>query len=290
MISKNKISRVTCFRILLSIPTAFALLILFSFTTLETTKTPSHRLADKQMNNSSFGFTYPINYQDKDTVLRTAVDFTSHYPGGFQAWTQLFNLNFKNPQAGLNNSITGTVYIQFILSKDGEIKSPKVLRGINTDCDQEALRVVSMMPQWKPVIKDGIPVSVIYILPISIEKTPSSTDTLSYSKNDTLLLAASMRPEFKGGMVAMLNYLRGSIHYPNSALQSKVQGAVFVQFVVRKTGKVSNVRVLRGIDGECDAEAVRVIKSMPDWIPGRNNGEAVSVMYQIPIMFKPQNM
>lgn len=285
--SKNKISRITGYRILLAIPTAFALLILFSFTSMQTNHTPSHRLADKQMINSTPSLTSPVNFQDKDTVLRTAVDFTSHYPGGFKAWTQLFNLNFKNPQAAQNNSITGTVYIQFIISKDGKIQSPKVLRGINTDCDQEALRVVSMMPQWKPLLKDGNPISVLYILPISIENAPSSTDTLSSPNNDKPLLVASQNPEFKGGMVSMLNYLRGSIHYPNSARESKVQGVVFVQFVIQSTGKVSNVRILRGIDGECDAEAVRVVKSMPDWNPGRNNGEVVSVMYQIPIMFKP---
>ena len=80
--------------------------------------------------------------------------------------------------------------------------------------------------------------------------------------------------------------MRNKIQYPSLAQQSGIQGTVFVQFVVLKTGEISNIKILRGIGGGCDEEAVRTVKAMPKWIPGRQNGEAVSVMFQIPVKFQ----
>ena len=104
---------------------------------------------------------------------------------------------------------------------------------------------------------------------------------------DDTLLVVEQNPEFKGGKTAMLKYLSEKMHYPELAKQSSIQGTVFILFVVGKTGKISNVKMTLGIGGGCDEEAVRLVKEMPDWIPGKQNGKVVSVMYQIPIMFKP---
>ena len=84
----------------------------------------------------------------------------------------------------------------------------------------------------------------------------------------------------------MQKFLRDKIQYPTLAQESGIHGTVFVQFVVSKTGKISNVKILRGIGGGCDEEAVRVVKEMPNWIPGRQNGQAVPVMFQIPVKFQ----
>ena len=102
------------------------------------------------------------------------------------------------------------------------------------------------------------------------------------------LVVVEQNPEFQGGYEAMLKYLHDHMNYPALAQESAIQGTVFVQFVVSKTGKISNVKILRGIGGGCDEEAVRVVKEMPNWIPGRQNGQAVPVMYQIPVKFQLQ--
>jgi protein TonB len=102
------------------------------------------------------------------------------------------------------------------------------------------------------------------------------------------LLVVEQNPEFQGGYEAMLKFLHDKMQYPTLAQESGIQGTVFVQFVVSKTGKISNVKVLRGIGGGCDDEAVRVVKEMPNWIPGRQNGQAVPVMFQIPVKFQLQ--
>lgn len=92
-------------------------------------------------------------------------------------------------------------------------------------------------------------------------------------------------PEFPGGESALIKYLSTAIKYPRIATENGVQGKVFVQFVVDKDGGISNAKVVRGVDSALDAEALRVVKSMPKWIPGKQNGETVRVSYTIPINF-----
>ena len=93
-------------------------------------------------------------------------------------------------------------------------------------------------------------------------------------------------PAYPGGEAKLYEYLGKNIKYPQIARESGIQGRVFVNFVVEPDGGVSNVKVLRGIGGGCDEEAIRVIKSMPKWKPGKQRGKAVRVQYTIPVVFK----
>jgi len=93
-------------------------------------------------------------------------------------------------------------------------------------------------------------------------------------------------PGFPGGEAARIKYLNNNIKYPQMARESGIQGRVFVTFVVEKDGSVTDVRVLRGIGGGCDEEAIRVIKNMPKWQPGKQRGKPVRVQFNMPILFK----
>lgn len=95
-------------------------------------------------------------------------------------------------------------------------------------------------------------------------------------------------PEFPGGDAARMKFLQENIKYPQLARESGIQGTVYVTFVVEPDGSISNVRVLRGIGGGCDEEAVRVIQSMPRWIPGKQRGKPVRVQFNMPIRFTLQ--
>ena len=95
-------------------------------------------------------------------------------------------------------------------------------------------------------------------------------------------------PSYPGGDAKMYEYLGKNIKYPQIARESGIQGRVFVNFVVEPDGSVSNVKVMRGIGGGCDEEAIRVIKNMPKWKPGKQRGKAVRVTYTIPVVFKLQ--
>ena len=95
-------------------------------------------------------------------------------------------------------------------------------------------------------------------------------------------------PAFPGGEQKLMEYVGKNIKYPQIARETGIQGRVFIGFVVEPDGSVSNVKLLRGIGGGCDEEAMRVVKSMPKWKPGKQRGKAVRVSYQIPVFFKLQ--
>lgn len=95
-------------------------------------------------------------------------------------------------------------------------------------------------------------------------------------------------PMYPGGEGALLGYLRDNIHYPTVAAENGVQGRVVVGFVVERDGSITDVKILRGVDPSLDREAMRVVKSMPRWNPGKQNGSAVRVKYQVPVSFRLQ--
>jgi protein TonB len=96
-------------------------------------------------------------------------------------------------------------------------------------------------------------------------------------------------PEFPGGIAELNKFLSDNIRYPVIAQENGIQGRVIIRFVVSRTGDISNVEVLRGVDPSLDREAVRVVESMPRWIPGRQRGRAVPVYFTLPVHFRLQN-
>ena len=93
-------------------------------------------------------------------------------------------------------------------------------------------------------------------------------------------------PRFPGGEAALMKYIDSHLNYPPEAAQNKIQGRVILQFVVEKTGKIGEVKVVRSVDKDLDKEAVRLVKTLPEFFPGRQNGQAVSVWYTLPVTFK----
>ena len=103
-------------------------------------------------------------------------------------------------------------------------------------------------------------------------------DTTIYTKVDTL-------PNFKGGLKAFGSFLAQNLKYPKVAKDNKIEGRVFARFVVEKDGKLSQIKIVRGIGGGCDEETMRVLKLSPKWNPGTNKGKQVRVQYTVPVLF-----
>ena len=108
------------------------------------------------------------------------------------------------------------------------------------------------------------------------------------AKPEQIFQSVEQMPQFPGGEAALLKYLASHINYPPMAAENNIQGRVIVQFVVDKTGKVGEVKLVRTVDKDLDNEAVRVCKSLPRFTPGRQNGQPVSVWYTLPVTFKLQ--
>ena len=109
-------------------------------------------------------------------------------------------------------------------------------------------------------------------------------------KEEQVFTAGEQMPQFPGGEAELMKYISNNIKYPTMAMENNIQGRVVVQFVVTKTGKIGEVKVVRSKDPDLDKEAVRVVKSLPNFIPGKMNGQAVNVWYTLPITFKLQGI
>ena len=108
--------------------------------------------------------------------------------------------------------------------------------------------------------------------------------------DDKIYEVCEQMPIFEGGDAALLKYLTDSVKYPELAKKHGVQGRVVIGFIVEKDGSLTDVKVLRPVDIDLDAEALRVIKGMPKWIPGRQNGKRVRVRYNVPVSFRLKPM
>lgn len=236
-----------------------------------------------------------IATSEVDTVYQI-VEEMPKFPGGEKALMDYVSNNVKYPEEAKNKNIAGRVFVSFVVEKDGSIGEVKVLRGIGGGCDEEAVRVIKEMPKWKPGMQKGKPVRVNYMMPIffklddgqpakSTKNEESSKPDMKPDKNGVYQIVEEM-PQFPGGEKALMEYIAKNLTYPQEARDKGVEGRVFIGMVIEKDGSVSNVKVLRGISQECDAEAVRVISSLPKWKPGKMKGEPVQVSYQIPINFK----
>ncbi len=116
---------------------------------------------------------------------------------------------------------------------------------------------------------------------------PEAVPTDSVAKGEVFMVAEQM-PEYPGGMKELFKFLQDNVKYPESAMKKNVQGRVIVQFVVEKDGTPTEFNVVRSVDPDLDAEALRVLKTMPKWKPGMQRGEVVRVKYTVPVTFRLQ--
>jgi protein TonB len=124
-------------------------------------------------------------------------------------------------------------------------------------------------------------------LPLVVVEKPKTTaapvDTTTYT-----VVMIEQQPTFPDGEAALFKYLANNLKYPAMARESSIEGTVYVQFTIAKDGSITGTKVLRGIGGGCNEEAMRVINAMPNWKPGRQQGNAVKVKYTLPIKFRLQ--
>ena len=231
--------------------------------------------------------------QQRPDGVFIVVEEMPEFPGGELALKDFIVHNCKYPAAALKDSIQGKVFVTFVVKADGTVGDAKIARGVDPLLDQEAIRVVSSLPAWKPGKNKGKEVSVSYTVPVKFAlddgkqmKTPRMVPTIVPDKN--VFVVVEEMPEFPGGAVELRKFIASAVKYPIEAVKDKAQGRVFVSFVVNSLGKIEKAKIERSVHPALDAEAIRVVSQMPEWKPGKQHGEAVSVQYTIPIEFKLQ--
>lgn len=246
---------------------------------------------ENKATNYQLGEVLVSHSADQSIKEFSSVEILPEFEGGMAGWTEYLKKNLKYPDVARNNKIEGRVIVAFVVLKDGSITDIKVLRGLGGGLDEEAVRVVAQSPKWKPGISGGQPVNVAYTMPIFFRlgqpaedvtvkpRPPLPPDVKHFATVEVL-------PQFDGGIAGWGRYLTANLKYPEMAKRNNITGRVIMSFIVEKDGKLSDIKVLRGIGGGADEEAIRVLENSPPWKPGVQNGKPVRVAYTMPIFFQ----
>jgi protein TonB len=148
----------------------------------------------------------------------------------------------------------------------------------------EVIEIVEEEVQTQIVIEEITDEGVTQVAPPP-PPPPPSAPTIAI---DHIFEVVEQQPEFPGGAAAMMQWLNSNMRYPTIAQEQGIQGRVTVAFVVERDGSITDVQILRGVDPSLDREAVRVVGQMPRWTPGRQQGEAVRVRFNLPVTFRLQ--
>ena len=214
----------------------------------------------------------------------TAVETMPRYEGGEAALMKFIASNLKWIPGGKN----GRLIMQFVVKKDGTVGDVKVLRSLSPEQDAEAERVVRML-KFTPGMMQGKPVDVWYTLPVSFrskaDAKPASPRTAPAAgesiAGDDAYTAVETMPRYEGGEAALMKFIASNLKW----IPGGKNGRLIMQFVVKKDGTVGDVKVLRPLSPEQDAEAERVVR-MLKFTPGMLQGKPVNVWYTLPVSFR----
>ena len=238
-----------------------------------------------------------------EKLIFTVVEEMPEFTGGMGECMKFINKNIQYPPEAIEKEIQGRVIVQMVITDEGDVTDAKVVRGVDPLLDKEALRVINLMPKWKPGKQRGKAVNVKYTVPVMFRLQGDDTPVKEVKDKDgnvvgtgrqvqvdenAIYLVCDEIPTFPGGMTECMNFISKNIDYPKEAQDNGIQGRVIVQFVVKKDGSITDAKVVRGVDPSLDKEALRVINLMPKWTPGKRKGESVNAKFTIPVIFRLQ--
>jgi TonB family protein len=216
-----------------------------------------------------------------DTVYYETKDYPQ-YTGGTEALKKFKAENIKYPPELKKLGIEGIVSVRFNVEKNGSVSDVRIIMGASPTLDAEAIRVTKLMSPWQPGKEKGKPVKFLYMTGYEFLLTPR---TIPVPEEGAPYVVVEEMPMFPGGDSALLAYIGKNTKYPEAAKVKGAEGRVIVRFCVTDVGGIDKVSVLRGVDPELDAEAIRVVKSLPTFKPGKQGGKPVNVWYMVPITY-----
>jgi TonB family protein len=227
------------------------------------------------------------------------VEEMPEFPGKELALREFIAKTIKYPADALKDSIQGRVFVTFVVKSDGSVGDAKIARGVHPSLDQEAIRVVNLLPTWKPGKQRGVAVNVSYTIPVqfSLKGDKNSPQAMLFppspkvptQRPDGVFVVVEEMPEFPGKELALREFIAKTVQYPADALKDSIQGKVYVTFVVKADGSIGDTKIARGVHPSLDSEAIRVVQALPTWKPGKQGGTAVDVSYTVPILFALQS-
>ncbi|GEP93860.1 M56 family metallopeptidase [Chitinophaga cymbidii] len=223
----------------------------------------------------------------------TFVEQPPSFPGGDPALAKFLNQNIRYPHAATEKGKGGTIFVSFVVTKDGSVKNVKTVgakKGYGLE--EEAVRVVKLMPKWKPGKQNNRLVNVQFNLPIrfTLQEVKPEKKAPKVGK-DGVYTYADVMPKFPGGDEGLARYLSTNIRYPADATKLGIMGNVLVSFTLDTEGNIKDVRAVNKpvLGSGLEEEGIRVVKSMPKWRPAMDGGKTVPIRFAVPIRFQLQH-
>jgi TonB family protein len=151
---------------------------------------------------------------------------------------------------------------------------------------RRAIQLFLMLALFSTANAQVLDTFTISILPKHRDDSENTPPNYVIQNNEKLYYYVEQQPQFPGGESKLMDFIANNLRYPEIDMRKGVQGKVIVQFIIDKSGEVRDPKILRSVSPTIDAEAIRMVNLLPDFVPGRQNGEAVSVKYILPISFK----
>ena len=242
-------------------------------------------------NNGTANTDQPII--DDDNTIYTSVKIMPEFPGGEAAMKKYFADSLQSWES--KKFISGKVFVQVVIGKDGmvEPENVKITSDLEPVVNEKVVSLVKGMPKWTPGMRYESKSGKVMKVLARVSMTIPIEISIKGEEGEQVFFIVEHMPEFPGGDIALRNFIADNIKYPEEARAKGLSGKVFVQFVINKEGYIENVKVARGVDPLLDAEAIRVIQSLPKWKPGeqseRIDGEKVwvpkNVSFVVPVNF-----
>ncbi|MEZ4961023.1 MAG: M56 family metallopeptidase [Saprospiraceae bacterium] len=215
---------------------------------------------------------------------------------------QFIGDNLKYPKTASKKGIQADILAQLVIEKDGSVTQKKVSLTTNCegceDCIDEVIKLVSMMPNWVAGKHHGEAVPVELNLPIKFRLDAEAPSPKMETERPEVYKVVEEMPVMEGcGHLAgddrkncstekLMKFIFGHLKYPKEAEEKGIEGMVVAKFIIEKDGTVSNPEIIRSIGGGCDEEVLRVVREMPKWTPGTQEGKPVAVEFTLPVKFK----
>lgn len=227
-------------------------------------------------------FTVPVVFVSPRHVFSSEeVTQAAQFPGGTQALEKFINKTRQTPAEVAARSLRGRVVVRYVLKADGRVGSTEVLNSLCPSCDEEALRIVRLMPRWQPALGyDDKPVATYQALNIWFEPPADAPQNVP----DNQVYGTVQQPPTLpngGGTAALAAAIQEQIQYPERAIEGKME----VSFIVEPDGRVSRPAIVRSMGSDYDEAALAAVMKLPRLTPGQQGGRAVAVRMVVPLAF-----
>lgn len=281
MMSKEQSNRWSCLRVLYVLPVSLIAIAALASPGNPEKELREYSVAEKSEQSSDLSMLLFIGPNGEYLITTAQGNVTS--PADLR-WVKATKRVSKDALAAEIAAAMQDGCTNVLISTDsGTPMATEALHYVKEELRHYSLNIIYRSPQ-KYATENGEPVQVKDEVQSYELQVPVSTD----NEPDTFLQVEQM-PEFSGGLVGLMEYIRKSIRYPASAIENNIQGKTIIEFTVSEDGSIKDPKVVKSLEPACDNEALRVISTMPDWTPAMQDGEAVAVKYTVPINFRLQD-